>query len=170
LCYEDPFQPYAFLLEEHSTWNHTRKLTYSVMLTKVTELRGNTHWSRGGFPYPIRHLITDPNASINDHERALHFAAHPEHVHWLRTFGSHRLAVLPGRNLWDSVKRRGFQYRCWHSNQCAILFCYDCEGVQLDVVTNPLFWQDLKLTPASVPKELIHSVWHQQKRLPPAVS
>jgi hypothetical protein len=146
MCFEDPTQPYAMPLEVHRTWLHTNVLTYSLLLLKVTQLCGDVHRSRmGGFAYPVRQLVTDPNAQVGKHERALHFAASPAVAHQLNSYGSHRLAVLPARKVWDPVSRRGLRNRCWHSNGALTLFCYDCEGVTLDVVRNPAFWSDLKL-------------------------
>jgi hypothetical protein len=161
MCFEDPTQPYALPLEVHDN-----RMTFSVLLLKVTELRSGVHQSRLGFPYPVRRLVTDPNAQVGDHEKALHFAASPDVAHLLQSYGSHRLAVLPAPQVWDPVNWRGFQSRCWHSRGALTLFCYDCEGVELDVVPNAAFWHDLKLSPEYLSPEFIHSVWHKQKRLP----
>jgi hypothetical protein len=167
MCFEDPTQPYAFPLDVRRSWLfHTDVLNYSLLLLKVTTVWSGMHCSRGGFAYPLRQLVSDSNAQVGDHEKALHFAASPASAHQLNSYGSHRLAVLPGRKVWDSVNRRGLKNRCWHAGQALSLFCYDCENVQLDVVKNPVFWQDLKLSPEYLSDEFRHSVWHKQKLLP----
>jgi hypothetical protein len=168
MCFEDPTQPYAMPLAVHRTWLRTEVLTYSVLLLKVTQLCGDVHRSHmGGFAYPVRQLVNDPNAKVADHQRALHFAASPAVAYQLSSYGSHRLAVLPGRKVWDPVSRRhGLNNRCWHSDSALTAFCYDCEGVTLDVVKDPDFWQDLKLSPQYISDEFIDSVWHKRKRLP----
>jgi hypothetical protein len=166
MCVKLSEQPYALPLEEHYSWNHRRFLTYSLLLTKVTELHNNVHQTRR-FSYPIRHMVYDPNAKIGDHKRSLHFGSSPESAETaLSSYGSHRLAVLPAPKVWDPVHSDHLQYRCWHSYGAAVLFCYDCEGVAPDIVTNPDFWDDLKLSPEYFTKGFIHSVWHKQKQLP----
>jgi hypothetical protein len=161
MCYYDPTQPFGLPLEVRGN-----QLTYSLLLLKVTELRFGVHQSRMGFTYPVRRLVTDPNALVGDHERALHFAVSPAIADRLNSYGSHRLAVLPAPEVWDPVNWRGFQNRCWHSGGCVALFCYDCEGVELEVVPNPAFWQDLKLSPEYLSQDFIHSVWRKQTPLP----
>jgi hypothetical protein len=158
--------PYALPLEEHYSWNNRRFLTYSLLLTKVTELRNHVHQTRG-FSYHMRHMVYDPNARIGDHQHALHFGSSPESAQSeLISYGSHRLAVLPAPKVWDPVHMDRLQYRCWHSYGAAVLFCYDCEGVELDVVRDPVFRDDLKLSPEYFSKGFIQSVWHKQTQLP----
>jgi hypothetical protein len=162
-----PEPPYALPLEEHYTWNNTRKLTYSLLLTKVTVLRNHIHQTRNGFTYPVRQSVYDPNAIVGDHKRALHFGSSPDSAKsLLNSYGSHRLVVIPALKVWDPVHQDCLHYRCWHSYGAAVLFCYDCEGYELEVVTNPAFWSDLKLSPGHFSKEFINSVWHKQKKLP----
>jgi hypothetical protein len=164
MCFEDPTRPYAFPLDVRQSWFNTNVLTYSLLLLKVTGFHNDMHWSRMAFPYPLRQLVSDPNARVGDHERALHFAASPAVAHMLNSYGSHRLAVLPAPKVWDPVNWRGYQNRCWHSGGCVPLFCYDCEGVELDVVSNPDFRHDLKLSPEYLSEDFIHKVWQSEKR------
>jgi hypothetical protein len=133
MCFEDPTQPYAMPLAVHRTWLHTNVLTYSVLLLKVTQLCGDVHRSRmGGFAYPVRQLVSDPNARVGNHQRALHFAASPAVAYQLNSYGSHRLAVLPGREVWDPVSRRcGLNKRCWHSDSALIPFRYNHAAIGL---------------------------------------
>jgi hypothetical protein len=160
-------KPYALPLAERYTWFHKRVLTYSLLLTKVTVLRNNIHQSGLGFTYPLGHMVYDPNAIIGDHTRALHFGSSPESAQTqLNEYGSHRLAVLPAPKVWDPVNPLRLHYRCWHSYGAAVLFCYDCGGYELNIVTNPDFRDDLKLSPKYFSKGFIHSVWHKQKQLP----
>jgi hypothetical protein len=145
MCFEDPTQPYAFplaLRQSRWLWFQVDVMTYSLLLLKVTTLWNGVHRSQmgGGFAYPLRQLVADPHAIMGSHDRGvLHFAASPATAHMLGNFGSHRLAVLPGKALWDPVTRRGLQNRCWHSNSAVPLFCYDCEGVTLDIVNIQTF-------------------------------
>jgi hypothetical protein len=167
MCVELPEAPYALPLEEHRTWNNNRMLTYSLLLTKVTVLQNHVHQTGRGFAYPLRHMVYDPDARVGDHDRALHFGSSPESAQSvLSSYSSHRLAVLPAPQVWDPVYQAHLQYRCWHSNGAAVLFCYDCDRYDLNVVTNPAFWDDLKLSPSYFSKAFIHSVWHKQKKLP----
>jgi hypothetical protein len=166
MCVYLPDAPYAIPLEEHYTWNNNRILTYSLLLTKVTELRNNVHQT-SGFSYPLRQGVYDQNAIVGDHKRALHFGSTPDSAKsLLNGYGSHRLAVIPARKVWDPVHMCYLHDRCWHSYGASVWFCYDCEGYKLDVVTDPAFWKDLKLGPGYFSKELINSVWHKQKILP----
>jgi hypothetical protein len=158
--------PYALPLGEPYTWNNTRVLNFGLLLTKVTQLRGRVHQSSRGFSYPMQGMVNDPNAIVGRHDLALHFGTTPESAkRKLGSYGSHRLAVLPGPHVWDPVQR-GFTKRCWHAGSCRVLFCYDCSGVQLAVVRDPAFWHDLKLSPDNLSDDFINSVWHMQKRVP----
>jgi hypothetical protein len=74
--------------------------------------------------------------------------------------------VLPAPKVWDPVHQDQLHYRCWHSYGACVLFCYDCDRYDVDVVTNPDFWDDLRLSPSYFTNEFIHSVWHMQKKLP----
>jgi hypothetical protein len=158
--------PYAVPLGEPFTWNNTRFLNFSLLLTKVTQLRGGMHQSSRGFAYPMRRMVADPKAIVGRHDLALHFGTTPESAaRKLKSYGSHRLAVLPGSHVWDPVQQCGFTKRCWHAGSCRVLFCYDCSGVQLDVVSDPAFWHDLKLSPAYLSDDFLYSVWYRQKRV-----
>jgi hypothetical protein len=167
MCYEDPEIPYALPLEEHRTWNNSRVLTYSLLLGKVTEYRDGEHVSSHGFRYPLRHPAYDANARIGHHEQSLHFTASPDSARYLQghEYGSHRLAVLPAPKVWDSVSRHGLQNRCWHSYGATALFCLDCMGIELAVLTNPDFWQDLQLYSGQSHGIPLFTVWHKQKKL-----
>jgi hypothetical protein len=167
MCERLPEAPYALPLGEHRTWYGVLKIIYSLLLTKVTVLHNHVHQTRNGFTYPIRHMVYDPYAIVGNHQHALHFGSSPDSAKSrLNEYGSHRLAVLPAPKVWDPVHQDQLHYRCWHSYGALVLFCYDCDRYDLNVVTNPAFWKDLNLSPEYFSKELIHSVWHKQKMLP----
>jgi hypothetical protein len=167
MCEKFDELPYALPLGEPFTWHNTRVLNFGLLLTKVTHLRGGMYQSSRGFTYPMRRMVSDPNAIVGRHDLALHFGTTPESAaRKLGSYGSHRLAVLPGRQVWDPVQQRGLTKRCWHAGSCGVLFCYDCAGVQLDVVHDPAFWRDLKLSPDYLSDDFIYSVWYMQKRVP----
>jgi hypothetical protein len=152
--------PYAVPMAAHATGNTTQVLTYALLLTKVTELRHSVHLSWKGFAYPLRRMVTDPNARVGDHDYALHFGTTPESAaRQLGSYGSHRLAVLPTAPIWEPVHKDGLQHRCWHAPGCVVLFCYDCSGVQPAAVRDPAFWADLTERQDSFPKDWCNAVW-----------
>jgi len=165
MCVYDPLEPYALPLERHGN-----RLTYSLLLGKVTRYWQGQHYSSIAFPYPIRQMVYDPNALLGDHRCSLHFMASPDSARFLQggAYGSHRLAILPAPRVWDRVEDSRLTDICWHSFGAFTLCCMDCLGIELDVLTNPAFWDDLAIQPGlpyGIPRDL---VWHKQQQLPPA--
>ena len=78
MCEPITESPYAVPVAAHATGNNTRVLIYSLLLTKVTELRHGVHLSWKGFAYPIGRIVTDPNARVGDHSYSLNFGTTPE--------------------------------------------------------------------------------------------
>ena len=167
MCVEDKLGPYALPLERQGN-----RLTYSLLLGKVTHYWQGQHYSSNGFWYPIRQMIYDPNALLGNHDYALHFMANPDSARFLLggEYGSHRLAVLPAPRVWDPIKDSGLKNRCWHSFGAFTACCLDCYRIEVDVLTNPDFWDDLAIQPGQpygIPQDL---VWHKQQMLPPAAT
>lgn len=146
MCYYDAKQPYGLPLEWVRSRDGKDRLIYSLLLGKVTSRnRGGEHLSSRGFTYPIQRPVRDSNARMGDHSNALHFAASPDSAIYLPdSYGSHRLAVAPAPQLWEPPER-GLTDRCWHSSGAFPLFCVDCEGIDLDVLDDPRFWDDIGL-------------------------
>jgi hypothetical protein len=160
MCHKDSTKPYALPLSRQDVADGMQIMRYSMMLGKVTTKRNGEHVSSQGFTYPIGRTVYDQNAIVGDHGRALHFTASPDSTKYLQgNYGSHRLAVLPAPVIWDSPETHGLTKRCWHSFGAHSLLCLDCEGVELDVLTRPDFWQDLMLPDFTIPLE---AVWHKQ--------
>jgi hypothetical protein len=171
MCYEFDEQPYIIPLEQHQTQAGVLLLTYSFLLGKVTEKRQGEHISSRGFFWPIGRNVSDSNAIVGDHDRALHFAPSPDCASELiGEYGSHLLGVLPAPAIWDPVKKQQKTERCWHSPGAHTLFCFSCENYQLDVLTDSDFWRDLSKQSRRSSRgkdlsSLIPSVWHQQVEL-----
>jgi hypothetical protein len=174
MCHIDHTQPYAIPLKQRRKQNGILVLDYSLLLGKVVEKRNGEHISHMGFTYPIGQTVYDQNAIMGDHGRCLHFTASPESAKRLRGggYGSHVLGVLPPPSVWAPVTKNNLIKRCWHSGSATALFCYECDGIGLDIINNPNFWEDLK-KPGSFPNGLTLSqlladnlVWHQQVEVP----
>jgi hypothetical protein len=167
MCVKFPERPYALPLETHYTRNNILVLTFSLVLLKVTELRHGLHVSSRGFPFPMRQSVYDPNVRIGHHDYGLHFAASPEGANKLKgSYGSHRLAVLPAPEVWDSVEKAGQTKRCWHSSGAHTLMCLDCNRVELDVLDTSDFWEDLTIRPGRSKNRFgipLDAVWHRTK-------
>jgi hypothetical protein len=152
--------PYAVPVAARAVGTTTRVLIYCLLLTKVTELRHGVHLSWKGFAYPLRRMVTDPNARVGDHDYALHFGTTPESAEReLGSYGSHRLAVLPTAPVWEPVHTAGLHHRCWHAPGCVVLFCYDCAGLAPAAVRDPAFWAALSDRPDSFPQDWRNAVW-----------
>jgi hypothetical protein len=160
MCEPIAAPPYAVPMAAHAAGNTTRVLTYCLLLTKVTTLRHSVHLSWKGFAYPLRRMVTDPNASVGDHDFSLHFGTTPESAEReLGSYGSHRLAVLPTAPVWEPVHRTGLHHRCWHAPGCLVLECYDCSGLEPAAVRDPAFWAALTERPDSFPQDWRNAVW-----------
>jgi hypothetical protein len=97
MCFEDTHLPFIYPLELQHISKDTQLLTVSMLLGKVTTKRNGEHISSRGLLYPIRQTIHDRKAEEGSHKFALHFAATPEcNIALPDSYGSHRLAVLPG--------------------------------------------------------------------------
>jgi hypothetical protein len=126
-----------------------------------------------GFTYPIGRTVHDPKARIGDHSFGLHFFASPDSAKSQGgSYGSHRLAVLPAPQVWASVESSVQTPRCWHSGSATTLLCLDCQRIELDVLTNPDFWEDLK-RPRSLPGGIrityllaANVIWHRSVEVP----
>jgi hypothetical protein len=171
MCYYDPAQPYAVPLKFSHTESGVMVMDYSLLLGKVTEKRNGEHRSCRNFTYPIGRTVRDSNAHAGSHEYGLHFAASPDSAKHLVGigYGSHRLGILPAPRIWDPIVIAGQTNRCWHSTGATALFCLDCDDIELDVLTNPDFWNDLtkqsrKSRHGLSFTELLDSnaVWHQR--------
>jgi hypothetical protein len=147
MCYSDPAKPYAMPLAVEQTREGLLSLTFTLVLGKVTTMRGGLH-STGGLGYDLRRPVCDPNVLVGDHSRCIHLAGNPHSANspQLSGFGSHILAVLPGPLLWGRASDGG---RCWHAASVIPLFCLACEGVQLDVLGLSDFWKHMRLPPAT---------------------
>jgi hypothetical protein len=170
MCIATNDQPYAVPLKLRYAKNGTLILTYSLLLGKVTEKVRGRHISSMGITYPVGGSVYDQQAIVGDHDSGLHFAATPLDTETLVGFGSHRLAVLPAPKVWDPVKHTDLTDRCWHSTGCTIAACLDCEGILPSVLTNPLFWQDLRKRYGSSPDDIIYrtplyKIWHRSRAL-----
>jgi hypothetical protein len=168
MCHQFYERPYTVVLKQRHTKKGTLVLIYSLLLGKVTEKRNGQHISTNNFGWPIGRIVHDSNAVVGHHGRALHFAASPDSTKKLGSYGSHRLAVLPAPAIWDPIRKDSYAPRCWHSSGGIATFCLDCDGIELDVINNPDFWQDLK-RPRRFPggvslTQLLadKSVWHKQ--------
>lgn len=170
MCYPSVQEPLGIPLEWVKTKDGRAAMVYSLLMGKVTEKRNGEHISSRGFSYPIQRPVQDSNAVVGDHSRALHFTSSPESALDLPDgYGSHRLAVLPAPKLWDPPEQ-GLENRCWHSSGAYPLFCMDCEGVDLDVVNDPYFWDDLGLRSDRRDDDFVvriprNSVWNRTQLL-----
>jgi hypothetical protein len=169
MCYIDATQPYILPLEHRTCKDGRMILIYSLLLGKATTLRNGKHRSMHNFTYPIGHTVYDPHAIVGHHEHGLHFTASPASAHLVNSFGSHRLAVLPAPQLWRSLEQDGHQNRCWHSAGGITFLCVDCENIEFDVLTNPDFLRDLKISRSFTGRipfsDLCDSVWRQYATL-----
>jgi hypothetical protein len=160
MCEPITESPYAVPVAAYATGKNTRVLLYSLLLTKVTELRRGVHLSWKGFAYPLRRMVTDPNAKVGSHDFSLHFGTTPESANsQLGSYGSHRLAVLPTAPVWKPVHRTGLQQRCWHAPGCVVLECYDCLGLEPAAARDPAFWAALTDGQDSFPQDWLNAVW-----------
>jgi hypothetical protein len=143
MCINVAGQPYRVVLYRYRDKNGNPREIYTYVLGKVTELRGGEHKSLRGFTYPLGKTVTDPNAEIGSHVKALHLIADPASDR-LESFGSHPLAVLAAPQLWEPPVEEGTQPpRCWHSAGVTSLFCLTCAGLTAADLTNPEFWGSL---------------------------
>jgi hypothetical protein len=176
MCFAVVGQPYRLVLERHRSEDGTPIEIYTFALGKVTSKQKNgEHKSSQGFTYPIGQTATDPKAQVGSHAFGLHLVPTLDCADQLSSYGSHRLAVLPGPKLWDPpFENTEQQTKCWHSGSVTTLFCLDCSGFTLDDLKNPDFWQSLTKPPkrssrrksAKTDEFVLHlpraSVWHNQ--------
>jgi hypothetical protein len=146
MCFEELTSPFLLPLTETTTRTGTKLQTVSLLLGKVTTLRKGEHISFKGLRYPILQPVHDTKALVGDHQKALHFAATPACTLGLPDeFGSHQLAVLPSRRVWDPYTEEIQKKRCWHADGCIPLFCLSCWNLTPADLYNPDFWHAFKL-------------------------
>jgi hypothetical protein len=167
MCYKDANLPFLYPLELRNIGDGTQRLTVSMLLGKVTTKRNGEHISSMGLLYPIRQTIHDTKAKEGSHSQALHFAATPEcNIALPDSFGSHRLAVLPGPQIWDPLKEEEPVSRCWHSDGCTPIFCMDCWNLKPEDLNNPDFWRAFKKSCEQSDDSVLRiprdQIWHQQ--------
>jgi hypothetical protein len=131
--------------EAYPSSNGTPIEIYTFALGKVTsKTKHGEHTSSRDFTYPIGKTVPDPNAKEGSHTFGLHLIPILDCADQLSSYGSHRLAVLPGPQLWEPPVENGEQpNRCWHSSGATTLFCLDSAGFTIADLKNPDFWQSL---------------------------
>jgi hypothetical protein len=145
MCVETTMRPFILPLVETTTRTGETLRTESLLLGKVTTLRNREHISFKGLLYPLLQPVHDTKAIVGDHQKALHFAATPECTIGLPDeFGSHKVAVLPSRQVWAPYTNEIKKPRCWHADGCIPLFCLSCWNLTPDDLQNPDFWQCFK--------------------------
>jgi hypothetical protein len=169
MCFDDPAFPCLIPVHVTSSSTGTKLLTVSLLLGKVTTIRHGEHISFRGMRYPLLETIHDSQAIPGSHDSAMHFAATPVSAIGLPDeFGSHRLAVLPGTRVWDSLKDMKLRNRCWHSDSCTPLICLDCGRLRPEDLSNPDFWRGLTTWWARRMGNRIvqEQIWHRQIVVP----
>lgn len=185
MCIKSTEFPFLIPLELLTSSTGSHLLTVSMLLGKVTTKRRNgEHVSSRGLLYPLRQTIHDVQAEAGSHSHALHFAPTPEcNIRLPDSFGSHRVAVIPGPAVWDPLEewnpRKALhpgtgevpEPRCWHSDSCSTLFCMDCWELTPADLNNPDFWRAFKkgceAADGSVLRIPREQVWHRQIALTP---
>jgi hypothetical protein len=146
MCVEFLTSPFLLPLTETTTSTGRTLRTETLLLGKVTTLRrGGEHISFKGLRYPLLQPVHDTKAIVGHHTFALHFAPKPDCTLSLPDeFGSHLLAALPSRQVWDPYTNEIRKPRCWHSDGCIPLFCLSCWDLTAEDLENPDFWQCFK--------------------------
>jgi hypothetical protein len=172
MCYEDDTSPFVLPLTETRTQSGLTVWMDSLLLGKVTTVRrGGEHISFRGLRYPLLQPVHDTKAIVGDHQHALHFAPTPECTLGLPDeYGSHKVAVLPSRQVWDPYTDEIKKKRCWHADGCVPLFCQTCWNLTPDDLYNPDFWHAFKLYCAKNGDFLrtlsLEKIWQRQRVLP----
>ena len=95
--------------------------------------KGNDGIHETRIDFPIQRWVTDPNFR-GDHENTIHMAP-PEPVFKgeLKSYGDHRLLLMPSENLYSSKDNGG---RCWHDGQVYVAGCIDCDGIEMEELSD----------------------------------
>jgi hypothetical protein len=141
MCVETITSPFILPLAETTTQTGMWLRIDTLLLGKVTTMRqGSEHISFRGLRYPLLQPVHDTKAIIGRHDFALHFTPTPDCTLGLPDeFGSHCLAVLPSRDVWDPYTDEIRKPCCWHSNGCWPLFCLTCWNMTPADLSNPDF-------------------------------
>ena len=122
----------------------SKVVEFTTLVAKATSKRhGGDHSTE--IAYPLQRWSFDPNYQPYSHDRSIHLAPSGAVKDGeFNSYGSHRVIMFPSRTLWGSGDSSG---RCWHDQAVFPVTCVDCEGIDLDVLSQEDFWKDLGLVP-----------------------